>query len=784
MSVPLMNPLRTRTRVLAVLLPAFFAVSSLAADPAGQADHRGPACVASDDYFLKEVWTKVAAQACIECHKAGGDAEESDFILQDPAKDAAPDGRGSLQENYAAFARMAAVRKGGESRLLLKATGGLNHEGEEVLKRGSTGHRILAEFVRRVTGSAEENATTHGELAPADAAKFFEGITMLDDRRLLRRLTLSLAGRLPRAEEVASVREQGLGAIGPVLDGVMKEEAFYVRLGEAFNDIFLVRGYGDGAESALAYEHFEKTRHWTQKHDLSGIAEEKAREKARYKLADDYREALLREPLELVKYIVRNDRPFTEVLTADFIMVSPYTSRGYGNHEEIRERFQNPEDPYEFVPVRLASLRHRDDRGHQESATGFYPHAGMLSTFQYLRRYPTTETNRNRLRARMFYQHFLGVDVLELAARVNDAAAVTAKYEVPTMQAAECVVCHKTLDPAAGIFQDFYSLEGVFGPRKDGWYKDMFRAGFEGEELPAEERWRALQWLGERTVRDPRFARTMVEHVLYVLTGRKALLAPKGIDDPLFDARQRAYLAQRQEIERIAAQFVAADFNLKVAFKEWAVSPFYRADGVAMTAANPERQTELADLGLARMLGPEQLERKIAAVFGKPWGRLDEGEAALLYGGIDSQEVTERAADPSGAMGALQRTMANEVACKNVATDFAKAPQERLLFPNIEQQLIPGESPEGDQRIRDTVVHLHELVLGRNDPADGPEITRTVDLFTGIVRDARERENVDPRESYFCRAGGEARVKDESYTLRAWRAVLTYLLRQRDFLYE
>ena len=38
---------------------------------------------------------------------------------------------------------------------------------------------------------------------------------------------------------------------------------------------------------------------------------------------------------------------------------------------------------------------------------------------------------------------------------------------------------------------------------------------------------------------------------------------------------------------------------------------------------------------------------------------------AMLYGGIDSQEVTERAADPSGAMGAIQRILANEVASRH-----------------------------------------------------------------------------------------------------------------------
>ena len=236
----------------------------------------------------------------------------------------------------------------------------------------------------------------------------------------------------------------------------MKEDAFYDRLREGFNDIFLTLGVdGNADQTVLSYEHFSKTRHWYQKHDLSHIKDEKERQQAGYKLADDYRKALLGEPMKLVEHIVRNDRPFTEIVTADYIMVTPYTARGYGIFDEVKAQFKNPDDPFEYIPVKLKALMGRSKASNQDSATGFYPHAGLLSTFQYLRRYPTTETNRNRLRARMYYQHFLGVDVLELAARVSDAAAVTAKYEIPTMQASECVVCHKTLDPVAGLFQDY-----------------------------------------------------------------------------------------------------------------------------------------------------------------------------------------------------------------------------------------------------------------------------------------------------------------------------------------
>ncbi len=730
----------------------------------------------ADDYFADEVWTKVGARTCLECHKAGGDADDSKFILQDPLRDPAT----ALQHNREAFAQMALRRKGDQSRLLLKATGGLSHGGEEVLKPDSTGYRVLAEYVLRLTAPAGLT----GQTSPTrQTASFFEGVTMLEDRRLLRRATLSLAGRLPTSEELAAVEKGGLAAVRPVLDAVMKEDAFYDRLAEAFNDIFLIRGYGDGAESALSYENFSTTRGWYQKFDLSHIADKETRTRAGYKLADDYREALLREPLELIKYIVRNDRPFTEIITADYTMETPYTSRGYGNYEEIVKEFKDLENPFEYIPVRLTALKGRTPQGTEKTPTGFYPHAGILSTFQYLRRYPTTETNRNRLRGRMYYQQFLGVDVLELAARVKDAAAVTAKFEIPTMQASECVVCHKTLDPVAGIFQDFYSLEGVYGPRKDGWFKDMFGPGFEGEDLPADEKWRSMQWLAERTIKDPRFATTMVEHVYYILTGRKVLLPPKAIDDPLFDAKQRAYRAQHEEVGRIAAHFVEAKFNLKEAFHAWVASPFYRADGLATPDLTPQRRAELADIGVARLLGPEQVERKITAVFGKPWGRF-KSENALLYGGIDAKEVTERATDPSGAMGAMQRMMADDVSCKNVAYDFSLEPAQRRLFPAIEPDVLPGESPDADLRIRNAIVHLHQLVLGRSETPGSAEVQRTFELFAGILSDAQEHKGYEKLENYSCRAAANERAPDPNYTIRAWRGVVTYLLRQREFLYE
>ena len=739
---------------------------------------------AAHTWFVDEVWSKVGQAECLKCHKSGGDAEETRFVLRDPGAESGGALSQLLQQNRAVFTRMALLDSEDESLLLVKVTGGLDHGGNVVFERDSKGFRILEEFVRRVNAPEIpiDNPSTNHPAQP-----FFDGVVMLNDHQLLRKATLSLAGRLPTKDELHKVTAGGRASIPEILDEVMREEAFYERLREGFNDIFLTLGVnGNPDQTVLSYEHFEKTRGWYQNFDLSHIEDEKERRQAGYKLANDYRAALLDEPMRLVDYIVRNDRPFSEIVTADYIMVSPYSARGYGVYEELQDQFQNTEDPFEYIPVRLKALVGRNASENQESATGFYPHAGLLSTFQYLSRYPTTETNRNRQRARMYYQHFLGVDVLELAARGSDAAAVTAKFEIPTMQASECVVCHKTLDPVAGLFQDYWRFDAnfsIYGRRKEGWFSDMFSAGFEGEDLSSDERWRALPWLAERTVEDPRFARAMTGHAYDLLTGRRPLLPPKDLDDPFHAAKQRAYQQQQCQITFIAQRFAETDFNFKQVIKDWVLSDYYRADGLATADLSPERLAELEEVGVVRLLSPEQLERKIAAVFGQPWGRLSE-QTAMLYGGIDSKEVTERATDPSGAMGAIQRTLANDVACKNVALDFSRKPENRLLFPAIEPDVLPGVSDESDAKIRRAIVYLHQRVLGRNDAEDSLEVNRTFELFAGIVADAAERNGFDEREIYHCRQGLESPLLDPHYTIRAWRAVVTYLLRQHEFLYE
>src|SRR4051812_20585274 len=74
------------TRVLALVLAVEtgFLVAVRADE---KKPYTGATCTAPvDDFFKDEVWAKVGVTKCLTCHKPGGDAEDSKFVLQDPRR--------------------------------------------------------------------------------------------------------------------------------------------------------------------------------------------------------------------------------------------------------------------------------------------------------------------------------------------------------------------------------------------------------------------------------------------------------------------------------------------------------------------------------------------------------------------------------------------------------------------------------------------------------------------------------------------------------------------------
>ena len=280
-----------------------------------------------------------------------------------------------------------------------------------------------------------------------------------------------------------------------------------------------------------------------------------------------------------------------------------------------------------------------------------WPHAGVLSTHAWLVRYPSTDTNRNRARARWTYNHFLTVDIEKSAPRTTDPIAL-ADTNNPTFNPA-CTVCHESLDPVAGAYQSFgdrglyldqygamdslpdtYKCPEWYGGEHgssgyqegDTWYRDMRAPGFNGEI--AEGQGDSLQWLGYRISRDPRFAAATVRFWWPAIFGADPLTAPEDSSVPNYEQRVNAFNAQDALIQELADKFEASGFNAKSLFADMVLSKWYRHSEVTSDALAQARIVELATVGRGRLLTPEELDRKNLAVFGRTWRQRDERAAS------------------------------------------------------------------------------------------------------------------------------------------------------------
>ena len=714
-------------------------------------------CQPVQGQFLRELHPKVTGPYCEGCHNPQGVAQHTDLVFQNAGGFADHVERNIESLRYVASQRLA--DHDNQPKVLLKALGAIEHGGGAVLQEDEEAFALLSQFVERIQGP---------QACQGEARDLYEGVELASPAQTLRRASLSLVGRLPTEAEVAAVEAGGEEALDGLLAQMLEEEAFYDRLKEGFNDILLTDALlSMGPENALDNNAYPDRRFYRQ---LSGDAEREARNGLRWGLA--------REPLELITHVVREDRPFTEILTADYIMVNPYSARAYGVRDRVE--FADGGDRDEFRPVKLPAPPGDHVQGED------FPHAGLLTSYMFLRRYPSTNTNRNRQRARVIYDLFLATDVLGIAPRRADPTEVT-EYLNPIVDANACAVCHQVIDPVAGALEAFDNT-GRYRPPRD-WSVDREAPGFGDELIPADQIWNGARWLAERIAGDRRFALATTHHVYELLVGRRPLRPPADLMDPQYSARLRAYETQRRQLVELAEGFAAADgYDLKALIRAMILSPLYRAAAVAPGVVMDEaRRAELEDLGVVRLLTPEALSRKITAVFGRRWemsGRdaLSSRVFGMLYGGIDSEAVTERLKDPNGVVAAVAEVMANDVACENTARDFARPQAERLLFPHVSLDDVPGE-PAADEAIRDNLRYLYGRLWGVEPDAE--ELQRSFALLASIIADGRrglDAGEYDVALDRACRV--DALRDDETYAVRGWMAVLSYMLADYQFLYE
>ena len=667
-------------------------------------------------YFTDQIFSDIVMAKCTLCHTATGVASISDLhFVKDAAK---------AQENFQIFKSFYGLQPDAFNYVLAKASGGNGHVGGIQLPLGSAEYQKMAAFLGLLDG-----ATT---VATGNVQGLMDGVANESSAETLRDAALLLAGRPPTSAESSAVTSGGETGLRTTVLNLMQGEHFHNFLKDAANDRLFLRGNEEFNIAddcpvcfpALNAEYFRLK----DKADASRSAADRT---ALNTWMQQLNYSVVESPLELIAYVVENNRPYSEILTADYDMMTPLFNTATGGTAV----FPAGASPVSFQPGRITTYYLRDSATQLTPVPGAamprvtnpgntkvsYPHVGVLSSKSFLSRYPSTATNRNRARARWTWYNFLGVDIEALAKRSTDPVAL-ADTNNPTMNNPACTVCHSVLDPVAGTFQDYGdngtyktslngtdSLDRLYKITQNGvpslyktgdtWYRDMRTPGFDGATATGTN---TTRWLADQIVKDKRFATSTVRFWWPAVIGAELLKAPEVTTDSDYAARLAAYEAQQAELAALSDKFVQSGLSLKQLLADLVMSRWYRAGSRGSTSAGGvlSAARDLATLTGEKLLTPEQLSRKTRALTGFNWNaQMDTITATLLsglendyntfYGGIDSFALKVRAREITPLMSNVSSAHALESSCPIVLGDFIRTDAERLLFGGLSPWMTP-----------------------------------------------------------------------------------------------
>jgi hypothetical protein len=504
----------------------------------------------------------------------------------------------------------------------------------------------------------------------------------------------------------------------------------------------------------------------------------------RFKLAD---RGIREEPLQLLLDLYRSDRPFQEMLTADYTMHNRDLAESYGLLSPVDHRtllapnegsFNDDEtdDATEFRRVRVPS----SGFGATTTAnpSNLTPdHHGILALAATVNRFTTTVSNKRRGRASsLLMTRFLDVPVLRLAPISppppggSDDVDAQIRYEQP------CVVCHAVIDPVAVGLTAFDNKQTMFTrPRcapampvgglgydeqglvrrflnpdddvpgaveDDGCPLDLLGRGVLDEAAPLR-----FDRVADRFANHPRLDVGVVVNLALAVFQQPRFYPPQR-GELNFNAKALAFVTQERAIEDAVGVYRANGKSLRSAFVSLLLSPTFRA--IAQPGANEDTIAAAELLGIGGHLStPEALNARIQAVTGMLWttNRTVAGVPVLttpaqypvLFGGIDSNGIVVRSNDVLPVRTNILRRLGNEVAYALVTQDFSYLdPTERRLFGGVEltdRPFVAGSEVSDEvssSLIRAQMALLHEHLHGH--VATDDDIEEAFGLFTDTLR--------------------------------------------------
>jgi hypothetical protein len=315
----------------------------------------------------------------------------------------------------------------------------------------------------------------------------------------------------------------------------------------------------------------------------------------------------------------------------------------------------------------------------------------------------------------------------------------------------------------------------------------------------------SLQWLGYRISRDQRFAAATVRFWWPAIFGADPITMPEDDQLPDYDAQLRAYNEQDKLISALAQRFELSGFSAKALFTDMVMSKWYRHSDVTDPILVESRAAELSTVGRGRLLGPEELDRKNLAAFGRTWRQWSAGpnahnfsrETALtgfrapfsgFYGGIDSAAVVTRNRTITPLMSNLTESMASDLACQVVIQDFNRPHAERLLFNEVER------TSTSRSVIRKQIGALISRALLRE--ASDDETDQMASLVVDVASISRQRgdwffDDESHCDTWSIWPGEElthdenrARYQDSRGMMRGWTALLHGIITSYEYLHD
>jgi hypothetical protein len=412
-------------------------------------------------------------------------------------------------------------------------------------------------------------------------------------------------------------------------------------------------------------------------------------------------DSIANEPLKLIRHIVENDLPYSDVVLADYTMSDPLLSAIWD--------LDYPSGATGWQPA-----HYRDGR----------PERGVLTMTTMWTRHPSAGVNANRHRANTVSTVLLCDDYLARPvsfSRTQIDALTSGDPEDVIRDNATCQSCHSSLDPLAAHFFGFWwEIEGdradqtLYRPEDEPKWRDYSGKppGYFGRPTSS------IEELAEQIATDERFVDCGVQTVYEGLVQRQS----DDVDWPSMRVHRDA--------------FTESGLLLRDLVRSIVVSREYKA-GDTTDPALAER------LVTVKTASPSQLAAIIEDKTGYRWrfdGRdgLTKNDLGLqvLAGGIDSLYVTTPNYDPSVGLVFTHERLA-QAAAWHVATHDLDADRadEAILLRYVTIEDVPESSPEAfETQIRElyrdvTGVPLVAVVDADGDVTTDPHIEALIDLW-------------------------------------------------------